>query len=341
MNHTHAVTITGVSGFVGSNLARYFLERGDTRVFGADLCETGRMTDFRDDPNFSFEPYDVHQPLHSDLLAVDTLYHFAGIANPQRYLTEPLTVMNLNLDGLRNILERVDRWSAHKPRIVYSSTSEVYGKNTSIPFREDSSSLVFGPTQVPRWCYAMTKAVGEHYLQAYGKQGQPYTIFRFFNIVGPDIDSVGGGRVFTKMVGDAEKDNIIRVVNGGGQTRCFTWIGDAVEALVLPTTMKKSKPGFRGENHVLNLGSDEESTIAALAVMIAERMILSRDFISTVEIKDITAHEMYGAGYEDVERRVPDVQKIYDQLGWKATTTLAEMVGPIVDHIAGYDKELT
>lgn len=325
MKYDYMVTITGASGFVGSHLARRFLEdpKRDVMVYGADREVTHRtaqlMLEFPD--NFWFEEYDVHQPLHSDLLAVDSLYHFAGIANPQTYLDDPWRVMDLNLMGLHNILDRVQRWTRGRPRIVFSSTSEVYGKSAAIPFHEDETDLVFGPTQARRWCYAMSKAVCEHYIQS--QSFAPYTVFRFFNFVGTDVDAPGAGRVITRMVGDSLANGAIQVVGDGRQTRCFTWQDDFVEALVLPTYLKKERNGWRDTNQVVNLGSDEETSMKDLALKIAV-------LLETPEIRFVPAAQFYGEGYEDVMRRVPSVQKAIDIFGWRATTPLDEFLPKIV-----------
>lgn len=326
-----AVTITGATGFVGSQLCKRFLESEyNVRVFGADVSDDmHRLESIINSDDFTFEHYDVLQPLHSDLLAVDTLYHFAGIANPEIYLSRPVDVMDLNLFGLRNILDRVVRWSRGRPRIVFSSTSEVYGKCTDYPFNEDTTNLVYGPTHVSRWCYAMSKGVGEHYLHAFGDQ-VPYTIFRFFNFVGDDIDAPGSGRVITKMVGSAMRDGVIRVTAPGNQTRCFTYTEDFLSALVMPTYFKRERDDFRKENHTLNIGSTEEVPMTHLATYISS-ILLDNEFIDAqVPIKITPAEEIYGSGYEDVGRRVPDISKIKEEFGWEPKWKLTQFLPSIV-----------
>lgn len=336
MKHEHAVTITGVSGFVGSVLAKEYLKRGDTRVFGADIVEPDRLGDMADDPNFSFEAYDVNQPLHSDLLAVDTLYHFSGIANPATYVNDPLRVMDLNIMGLRNILDRIDRWSSHRPRIVYSSTSETYGKNMNLPFDELDTDMVFGQTDKTRWVYALTKATCEHYLKAFEKRGINHTVFRFFNFVGRDIDAPGQGRVITKMVESALTKGEIGVALPGDQTRCFTWEDDFVVPLVRAGTYKKEKSGYKDHSYTLNLGTEEEISMRELAVKIRQVLYdigTSLDFPKTIEIVDYDPTETIGKGYEDIPRRVPSVQRARDVLDWEATMKLDEFLPIIVDSI--------
>lgn len=332
MNYDSVVTVTGAAGFVGSALVKEFLNDNTrtVKVFGTDLEWSSRLDSVRNHENFFFEEYDAMQPIHSDMLAVDTLYHFAGIANPQVYLERPIEVMDLNLMGLRNILDRITRWRMHRPRIVYSSTSEVYGKSPDVPFDEEGD-LVYGGTQNRRWCYAMTKAVSEHYLQAFGERDDVrYTIFRFFNFVGRDIDAPGAGRVITRMVGDALDTGVISVTEPGTQTRCFTFEEDFVKALVLADRKKKNTPGFRTRNHILNLGSDEEISMRDLAEKIA--LILTDK--EEIRIETVSTDRMYGAGYEDVKRRVPNVKRASEELGWKAYCRLDDFLPIIVEAAA-------
>lgn len=327
-----ACTITGVSGFVGSHLARALLHHPelDVRVFGVDLAPSHRIADLVDREEFTFLDYDVQRPIHSDALAVDTFYHFAGIANPQTYLDDPITVMKLNLGGLENVLERTVLWGKHRPRIVYSSTSEVYGKNADVPFDEEETDLVFGPTQARRWCYAMSKAVGEHYLQAYGKQhGFDYTIFRFFNLVGPDIDSPGAGRVITRMVGDAYHGGKIRVTLPGTQTRCFTYVDDFVVPLVRAATFKRlPEHPYNSWSGVINLGSDEEVSMRDLAGRV--RRLLWDGHGINCSVVNVDGEKLYGAGYEDAPRRVPKLERAKRILGWEPELTLDEYLPTIV-----------
>lgn len=341
-------TITGVSGFVGSHLARALLGEGSMRVgvFGVDLEPSSRIEDLMSKEDFHFDSYDVHQPVRSDYLAVDAVYHFAGIADPARYLSEPITVMDLNLKGLTNILERISLWKNHRPRIIYSSTSEVYGKSTNVPFLEDETDLVFGPTKASRWCYAMSKAVGEHYLMAYSKREDiRHTIFRFFNFVGEDVDSPGKGRVITKMVADGLDGGEIRVTAPGDQTRCFTYHEDFVQPLVMASLLKR----FRGSasatvkdaacrywdnDWVINLGSDEETKMVDLAYMVAHALKKLGHTTEEPKVRIVPGTEMYGEGYEDAERRKPDVTKAKEILGWTAGRRLHEFLPSIVDAVA-------
>jgi UDP-glucose 4-epimerase len=327
------VTITGVSGFVGSNLARYFLQSDrDVLVFGTDIQETDRLDDIKDDDNFVFEEYDARQPIHSDMLAVDTFYHLSGIANPHIYLERPIDVMNLNIDGVRGVLDRISHWPRGKPRFVFSSTSEVYGKAVEVPFHEDDP-MFLGTAR--RWCYATSKLVAEHYIRAH--EDITHTIFRFFNVVGTDIDSLGQGRVITSFVGQVLDGKPMQIVEPGTQTRCFTWIEDAVDALARVTFYKDDVPGFAEQSHTMNMGSDREYTMVELAEMIRDILSDNHSIESSYEI--VPADQVYAEGYEDVKRRVPSVKRIAEVLDWEAETRLESFLPSIIAVLIENAKE--
>jgi UDP-glucose 4-epimerase len=336
-NYSFAVTVTGAAGFVGSHLVRHFLESDyEVKVMATDFVEEPeRIMEFVHHEDMTYECYDIHQPLHSDFLAVDTFYHLAGIANPQVYLDDPLKVMDLNLDGLRNVLERVVRWSDHRPRIVYTSTSEVYGKNSAVPFDEEETDLVMGPTQKPRWCYAATKMVGEHYLRAYEKKGIAHTIFRLFNAVGDDVDSLGKGRVLSTMVGDGLGDGCITVVAPGTQTRCFTHIDDVVNLMARPTIFKKHPPLGRQlftptSSQTVNAGNNDEVDMRSLAKLVA--IVIEERIGHRPDIVVKQASEVFGEGYDDMMRRVPAIERAERIFGWKAKISTIEIIDRYVDN---------
>lgn len=329
------IAITGAAGFVGSHLTQAFLNGGH-RVLALDLARqpgprlVGPAVYERE---FSYASADVGADIERDCklqgqlggFQPDAIYHLAGIADPAIYVTDPQKVIDLNIDSMRNVIEVAKDLDSH-PRIVFSSTSEVYGKNTAVPFREDAD-CVFGETRKTRWCYAQSKAVAEMLLRA---SGLDYTIFRFFNFVGSGIDRVGSGRVLTKMVGDALEHGEIRVIGDGSQTRCFTLIDDALSGLMAPAL------DGRGLNMTLNIGSDEEMSVSRLAQVVRN----SVDVPTTVRLVD-PAVQGLGEGYEDMQRRVPDLTAVREELGWapsaRAEEFLPGLVRAMVEDVLRWD----
>lgn len=355
MTYDLACTITGANGFVGRHLLWALMEQEEysVRAFAVDLrfddplphethhASTGKTS------SFTTHEWDVKQPLHSDFLGVDAVYHFAGIADPKRYIEDPITIMDLNLKGLQNILDRIVLWSAHRPRIIYSSTSEVYGLNTRVPFDEDDEK-VFGPGM--RWCYAQSKLLGEMYLRAYSQlHGVRHTIFRFFNFVGDDVDAPGAGRVLTKMVYNAMRDGVIYVTEPGDQTRCFTHIDDVLPVLVKALTMKKPHGSDLGiatlglnpweSDYTMNLGNDDMIRMDDLARMIAGQLEREKFVNKPVRVELKPGTELYGRGYEDVLRRMPKLDAVQRVFNWVPKRQLHEFMPDVIRALAERTRE--
>jgi UDP-glucose 4-epimerase len=182
----------------------------------------------------------------------------------------------------------------YNKRLVFSSTSEVYGRNPKVPWREDDDR-VLGATSIDRWCYSTSKAVGEHFCFAYHKLGLPVTIVRFFNIYGPRLDKVDVGRLFTIFMGQLLRGVDLTVVGDGMQTRCFTYVTDAIEA----TVQAGVNPAADG--HAINIGVDVETTVLEFAKLMLELFGPTKS-----KIKFVTQEDVYGKSYEDIPRRVPD-----------------------------------
>jgi UDP-glucose 4-epimerase len=195
--------------------------------------------------------------------------------------------------------------------VVFTSTSEVYGKNPAVPWAEDADR-VLGPTSIDRWCYATSKAAAEHFCLAYRRLGLPVTILRFFNVYGPRLDKLDVGRVITIFLGQLLRGEPITVIGDGTQTRCFTWIDDAIRATVAAGVVSAA------EGEIINVGTDRENSIRELA----ELIIKIGGGPST--IRYVPQESVYGDSYEDVPRRIPDVRRMKSILGVDATTPLAD-----------------
>jgi len=303
------VLITGGAGFLGSHLAEAFLARGDT-VIALDTGSHAKVRHLLQHPRFRLVADSVMNPEILDALAAqaDLVYHLAAIVGVEHYVADPYQVLNININGTQNVLRAALK---HGRRVVFSSTSEVYGRNPAVPWAEDADR-VLGATTTERWCYATSKAAGEHFCLAYRRLGLPVTIVRYFNVYGPRLDELDVGRVITIFMGQLLRGEPLTIIGNGSQTRCFTYVEDAVHATVAAGLLSAA------EGQVVNIGSDVETTIRQLA----ERMIEIGGGQSTLRF--VSQNAVYGDGYEDVPRRVPDASRMKQLLGVEATTTLAE-----------------
>ncbi len=303
------ILITGGAGFVGSHLAEAFLARGDT-VIALDSGSQAKVRHLLGRDRFRLVVDSVMNPDILDGLAAqaDVIYHLAGVVGVEHYVADPYQVLNVNINGTQNVLRAAFK---HGRRVVFASTSEVYGRNPAVPWREDADR-VLGPSTIDRWCYATSKAAGEHFCLAYRRLGLPVTILRYFNVYGPRLDRLDVGRVITIFMGQLLRGEPLTVIGDGSQTRCFTYVTDAVRATVAAGLLASAA----GE--VINVGTDRETSIRRLA----ELMIEIGGGTSTVRL--VPQEKIYGDGYEDVPRRVPDVQRMETLLGVRATTSLEE-----------------
>jgi len=303
------VLITGGAGFLGSHLAEGFIARGDS-VIALDTGSQAKVRNLLHQPRFRLVVDSVMNAEILDGLAAqaDLIYHLAGVVGVEHYVADPYQVLNVNINGTQNMLRAAFK---HGRRVVFASTSEVYGRNPAVPWREDADR-VLGPSTIERWCYATSKAAGEHFCLAYRRLGLPVTILRYFNVYGPRLDRLDVGRVITIFLGQLLRGEPLTLIGDGTQTRCFTYVGDAVRATMAAGLLAAA------EGQVINVGTDQETSIRRLA----ELMIELGGGPST--LKCVTQESVYGHGYEDVPRRVPDVTRMVDLLGVRATTPLAE-----------------
>jgi UDP-glucose 4-epimerase len=292
--------ITGGAGFVGSHLSDAFLKCGE-EVTALDVASDLKVRHHLDNRRFRYVNGSVldRDTVESLVSWSDVVYHMAAVVGVDNYVTDPLKVLNININGTQNVLGAALK---NRKKVVFSSTSEVYGKSLDIPFKEDGER-VLGSTTIDRWSYSTSKAVGEHFCFAFAKQGLPVVVTRFFNLYGPRLDKANAGRVISIFLGQLLSGAPLTVIGDGRQTRCFTYIEDAIRAIVAAGVKKEAV----GE--VINIGSDEEVSI----VHLAERMIrLSGQASSIVFVPEA---EAYGVGYEDIRRRVPDITKMREILG--------------------------
>ena len=315
--------ITGGAGFIGSHLAERLLEQGEQVVL-LDNLSTGSMENIRHLKGSENLEYHLDGIENRQLLAelvddADVIVHFAAAVGVKLIVESPVRTIETNVNGTQSVLE-----AACKKRklVLVASTSEVYGKNTNIPFTEDAD-LVLGPTTKGRWSYAASKALDEFLALSYWKEKkQPVIVVRFFNTVGPR-QTGRYGMVLPNFVKRALANEPIEVYGDGTQSRCFCDVRDTVESLL------RLIPLDRAVGEVINIGNTEEVSIENLA------KIVKRRTDSSSPIQFIPYDQAYEPGFEDMMRRVPSIDKLESFTGFRPQTSLAE----IIDRVASYFRQ--
>ena len=317
------VLITGGAGFIGSYLTEAHLSRGDN-VSVIDNLSTGKLNNIdhlQENPSFSLTIDSIlNEAVMEKLISeCDLVYHLAAAVGVRYVIENPLESIKINIRGTEIVLEQANKY---KKKVFLSSTSEIYGKSDDIPFKEDADRLL-GSTHIARWSYSATKAVDEFLALAYWREKQlPVIIVRFFNICGPR-QTGQYGMVIPRFVKKALLNQPILVYDDGSQSRCFTYIGDVVEAILALIDC----PDAAGE--IFNIGSTEEITIQELA----EKIIELTNSKST--ILHIPYEEAYEKGFEDMKRRVPDIEKINNLIGWQPKVGIDELLTKIIEYHRG------
>jgi UDP-glucose 4-epimerase len=303
------VLITGGAGFLGSHLAEAFLARGD-EVTALDPASDAKVRHLRGEGRFRLIRESV---LKADILEglagwADLIYHLAAVVGVEHYVGDPYQVLTININGTQEVLAAAFR---HGRKVVFASTSEVYGRSERVPFDEDGDR-VLGSTRIDRWCYSTSKAAAEHLCFAFGRMGLPVVIVRYFNVYGPRLDRMDRGRVITIFMGQLLRGEPLTVIGDGTQTRCFTYVDDAIRA----TVQAGLRPEAIGE--VINIGSDQEVAIRDLAASMV------RISGSASPITFVPKEAVYDRGYEDIPRRVPVVRRMHELLGVRAEIPLED-----------------
>jgi len=310
--------ITGGAGFVGSHLAEELLRRGE-EVFVIDDLSTGcidNIEHLKPDSKFHYIIDSVHnEAVLAELIdRCEVVYHLAAAVGVKLIVESPVNTIETNVHGTEVVLKLANK---KKKKVLITSTSEVYGKSTSVPFREDQD-LVLGPTTKGRWSYACSKAIDEFLAIAYWHEKRlPVIIVRLFNTVGPR-QTGRYGMVIPNFVQQALNSDPITVYGDGQQSRAFGYVGDIVRALADLARC----PEAVGE--VFNVGNTREITINALAALI-RKMTGSKS-----EIVHIPYDRAYEQGFEDMPRRVPDISKIQRLIGYKPFVDLDEILTRII-----------
>ncbi|MBI3932549.1 MAG: GDP-mannose 4,6-dehydratase [Acidobacteria bacterium] len=313
--------ITGGAGFVGSHLAEALLERGD-EVFVLDNLSTGAIDNIehlKSDRRFHYAIDSVmNEPVAAELIdRADVVFHLAAAVGVRLIVESPVNTIETNVHGTEMVLKLANK---KKKKVLVASTSEVYGKSNQVPFREDAD-LVLGPTMKGRWSYACSKAIDEFLALAYHKEKRlPVVVFRLFNTVGPR-QTGRYGMVIPNFVKQAVLGHPLTVFGDGSQSRCFTYVSDVVDVLL----KLADHPSAVGQ--VFNIGNDhEEVTILDLAKRVKARTG------SKSEVVMVPYDQAYEEGFEDMQRRVPDLSRIRALTGYEPRVHLDE----ILDNVAAY-----
>jgi UDP-glucose 4-epimerase len=315
---TTRALITGGAGFIGSHLAERLLEQGQ-QVTIIDNLSTGQFENIahlEKRLGFHYAIEDIRNTSVMDRLIseCDVIYHLAAAVGVFSIVSSPIDTIEINVGGTEVVLRTARRY---RKKVLVASTSEVYGKNEKVPFSEDDDRTL-GPTTKSRWSYAASKELDEFLALAYYRTADlPVVIFRLFNTVGARQRG-HYGMVLPRFVQWALKNEPIQVYGDGRQQRCFGNVNDVVQAIMgLAET-----PGAVGE--VFNIGANEEISIYQLAERVRNRIG------STSEIVTIPYDQAYEAGFEDMRRRIPDIQKIKQYTSWEPTTPLDETIDQII-----------
>ena len=317
------VLITGGAGFIGSHLAEALLKQGH-HIMVIDNLSTGKFGNIAhliDHPRFRFAIDTITNEVVMDRLVseCDVIFHLAAAVGVELIVRDPVRVIETNILGAHAVLKVANRY---RKRVLIASTSEIYGKNNDVPFREDADRIL-GPTTKARWSYSTSKAVDEFLGLAYHRQMDlPVVIFRLFNTVGPR-QTGQYGMVVPRFVQQALRGEPLTVYGDGQQTRCFCDVKDAVRAIIGLAECPEAV------GQVFNVGSTEEVTILELAekvLHIVDTLRVERPTLNVQRdrIVFVPYDQAYEAGFEDMRRRVPDRSKIQRLIGWAPQRSLEE-----------------
>jgi dTDP-alpha-D-glucuronic acid decarboxylase len=312
------VMVTGAAGLIGCHLIEKLLDLG-YKVYGLDVVDLNinkNLENVKKNKDFVYFKGDVRssEDLNSFFQTdASVLYHLASVVGVNRYMEDPMTLIDTGILGTRNLINMCHK---HNIRMLFTSTSEVYGKNSRIPWQE-TDDRILGPTNVDRWSYSTSKALCEHMLFGmYHKHNWPMSIVRFFNVYGPKQRPI---YVVSKSVHSVLNNISPELYDGGQQTRCFTYIDDVIDGIILAAT-EKSAIG-----HVINLGNTVENTISEVVDTVLKTAQ------SCLKIKHIKTSERYGDVYEDIPRRVPSTDKALNLFNWRAVTSMQDGIQKTVE----------
>jgi len=315
------ILILGVNGFIGHHLSKRIIAETDWEVYGMDMASE-RIADLLPEHRFHFFEGDItinREWIEYHVKKCDTVLPLVAIATPATYVKEPLRVFELDFEANLPIVRACVR---HGKRVIFPSTSEVYGMSEDAEFDPEKSNFVLGPINKPRWIYSCAKQLMDRVIHAYGMQeGLKYTLFRPFNWIGPGLDSIhtpkeGSSRVITQFLGHIVRGENIQLVDGGLQKRAFTYVDDGISALM---KIIENKDGV-ADARIYNIGNPKNNfsvrDLATMMLDLAKTIPEYRENARKVKLVKTTSGTYYGSGYQDVQNRVPKITNTMKDLGW-------------------------
>jgi UDP-glucose 4-epimerase len=304
------VLVTGGAGYIGSHLVDRCLADGHSVVVLDDLStgSVDNLAHVKDKVELVIGSITDYETVRRCAKGADLVFHLAAVVGVTHILNDPIHAIRVNSGGTERVL---DASIAAGAKLVFASTSEIYGRPNKVPMAE-GDERVLGSTDVPRWSYSTAKALDEHLILEHARQGFPASIVRYFNSYGPRLAANGYGSVIASFLGQARAGGPITVFGAGTQTRSFTFVSDTVEG-TYQAGVQDAANGL-----VFNVGDGAETSISQLARIVNELVG------GTLEIRYVDPGERFGPNFEDTLRRVPDVTRIRDVLGWSPQTHLTD-----------------
>ena len=329
------VLILGVNGFIGNHLSERLLRDDRYEVYGLDIGSDA-IERLRSHPNFHYVEGDIS--IHTEWIEYhikkcDVVLPLVAIATPIEYTRNPLRVFELDFE---ENLKLVRYCVKYNKRVIFPSTSEVYGMCQDQYFDEDTSNLVVGPVNKQRWIYSVSKQLLDRVIWAYGDKGLKFTLFRPFNWMGPRLDRldsarIGSSRAITQLILNLVEGTPIRLFDGGEQKRCFTDIADGIEALA---RIIDNDNGVC-DGQIINIGNPEnEASIRQLGEELLrqfEAHPLRHNFPPFAGFRDVESKAFYGTGYQDVAHRKPSIENAKRLLNWEPSVQMSETIGNTLD----------
>lgn len=330
------ILILGVNGFIGHHLSKRILETTDWEVYGMDM-NRDRVAEFASNERFHFFEGDItinKEWIEYHVRKCDVVLPLVAIATPATYVTDPLKVFELDFEANLPIVRQCVKYGT---RVMFPSTSEVYGMCHDTEFDPENSELILGPINKPRWIYSCSKQLMDRIIWAYGMQGVlDFTLFRPFNWIGAGLDSIhtpkeGSSRVITQFLGHIVRGEDIKLVDGGNQKRAFTYVADGISALM---KIIDNKDGV-ANGQIYNIGNPVNNfsvkELATMMLELAKSYPEYRDNAAKVKMVETSSAAYYGKGYQDVQNRVPKIENTMKDLDWKPEYNMEQALKHVFD----------